>query len=234
MQHEAVRRNMLGLVEKRAESLARKAREELAALRGEGINEEVGLDRAQDEEVKKSIEEMIQRLRVPVRKDAEAGEYEVQAGNMELRNAPSTRGGDDMHKSGTDSPVVPEPKARTATAIRAELSWELRNLVDRAVSEMEAYEAHATSVSSHYKQAMERRTTRFGGTMGSGLGSGNGSVGNGGGILKNRNEESPVDREAIRRMSTGMPFTGPAVMGSVPRTFENIEGVARRGNKRGE
>ena len=58
----------------------------------------------------------------------------------------------------------------------------------------------------------------------------------GGGILKNRNEQSPINHNEIRRMSTGMPVVGfsPTVTkaeGQPARQYENIEMLARRGSK---
>ena len=229
MQHEAVRRNMLGLVEKRAETLAKKAREEIAALNA-GPAEEDFVGESRDAETKKEIEAMLKRIRVPAKKDAQVREYEVKPGNFEFKAISAGDGDEDgVQMSGMEESLfVPERNVRTAAMITKELSWELRNLVDRAVAEMEAYDRHAEGVSLHYKQALERRTVRTGAPWNVVPGVGNG----GGGILKNRNEESPVDREAIRRMSTGMPFTGLGVQGAqAVRTFENIEGVARRGSK---
>jgi hypothetical protein len=60
--------------------------------------------------------------------------------------------------------------------------------------------------------------------------------GRGGGILKNRSEQSPVNHNEIRRMSTGMPVVGfsPTVTkaeGQPARQYENIEMLARRGSK---
>lgn len=112
-------------------------------------------------------------------------------------------------------------KPRTARNLWEDLSKDLQHVVNQAVSEMEAHDKHAEKVLRGYKQALDKRTGRtFNPAAASGVS---------GGILRNRNVQSPIDRNEVRRMSTGMPISGlPATPAA--RTYENMDEIARRGS----
>jgi hypothetical protein len=173
-------------------------------------------------------------------------------GNPASASAPSADV--DIEMGGTET----NARVRTSRAIRKELSRSLKEIVDRAVGEMEAYDRHCEETTNVYRQALNRRMSRDGGqplftgsmSMGGsgapGLGGVPGGIlrngssintgGVGGGILKNRNEQSPINHHEIRRMSTGMPVVGfiptpTKAEGQPARQYENIEMLARRGSK---
>jgi hypothetical protein len=221
-QHQAVRRNMIYLLERRGEALVKKAKEELAELekRERGQHER---DPERDKEMQKELRSMIERLKVPASKDAKEGEYEVKVGDdtfQYMDSRPVIREDQDVEMDGTGITVL---KPRTSRTIREDLAHELRDLVMRGVSEMEAYDAHAEETTRKYKQALERRKERNRSTAAP-----SGILKNG--ILKNKYTEITADTEGIRRTATGMPLSG-STPGQVVRTFENIGAVARRGSK---
>ena len=181
---------MLGLVERRGEALVAKAREELAILEESGSGE---VDGVATQVNKDEMEEMLRKIKAPAKKDAVPGEYELKEG--ELRGAYSSSA-----TSNTDRDVEMEsPSNRTARTVREELSGMLKELVNRGVSEIEAYDGHAELVSNYYRQALERSNSRSGSISSA---SGTAAVAGGGGILKNKDEDIRVDRAAIGRMGT--------------------------------
>jgi hypothetical protein len=245
---------MMFLVQQRAETLVAAAKTELAQLEEESDQTEE--ERAEKEQERKSVAEMLDRIRKPARKDANPDDYMSKIGTTTYTSnpapAPALGTDGDVKMGGTETNARP----RTSRAIRKELSRALKEVVDRAVGEMEAYDRHCEETTNVYRQALNRRMSRDGGlplsTAGTstrvsgtpglgGLPGGilrNGPSANtgGGGILKNRNEQSPINHNEIRRMSTGMPVVGfsPTVTkaeGQPARQYENIEMLARRGSK---
>jgi hypothetical protein len=243
---------MMFLVQQRVETLVATAKKELADLGEE--SEETEEEKVEREQERKSVSEVLELMRKPARKDANPNDYMVKittTGNPAPAPAPSADG--DVEMGGTEINARP----RTSRAIRKELSRALKEVVDRAVGEMEAYDRHCEETTNVYRQALNRRMSRDGGqplltagmSMGGsgtpGLGGLPGGIlrngppvntGGGGGILKNRNEQSPINHNEIRRMSTGMPVVGfsPTVTkaeGQPARQYENIEMLARRGSK---
>lgn len=210
----------------------RRAEEELADLEGDSDDYDEKIEREEArkrrEESRQSREEMLKRVRVKAREGAKAEDYEVNPGSLEFRGAPlDVTGHGDVEMSGMGS-------SRSAATIRQELSLQLRDLVDRGVAELEAYDNHAAESTNMYKQALKRREERRGSTSTSAVQSpiatsagGLGGGGFGGGILRNGHEQSLVDATAIRRMSTGVPTVGAAPVQPV-RAFESVEEVARR------
>jgi hypothetical protein len=244
---------MMFLVQQRVETLVATAKKELADLGEE--SEETEEEKVEREQERKSVSEVLELMRKPARKDANPNDYMVKittTGNPAPAPAPSADG--DVEMGGTEINARP----RTSRAIRKELSRALKEVVDRAVGEMEAYDRHCEETTNVYRQALNRRMSRDGvlplftagtsmGVSGTpGLGSLPGGIlrngpsantgGGGGGILKNRNEQSPINHNEIRRMSTGMPVVGFSSIatkaeGQPARQYENIEMLARRGSK---
>jgi hypothetical protein len=244
---------MMLLVQQRAETLVATAKKELVELGEE--SEETEEERAEREQERRSVAEVLELMRKPARKDANPNDYIAKittTGNPTPAPVPGADGNVEM--GGAETKARP----RTSRAIRKELSRALKEVVDRAVGEMEAYDRHCEETTNVYRQALNRRMPRDGGlplfTAGTSMGvSGTPGLrglpggilkngpsvnmgGVGGGILKNRNEQSPINHNEIRRMSTGMPVVGFSPIatkaeGQPTRQYENIEMLARRGSK---
>jgi hypothetical protein len=180
---------MMFLLERRGVDLVKKAKKELAVL-GDG---EPG--HQENAQLKRDVQNMIRRTRVPMKVDAKPGAYEI-TGNTFKDAEPDlfVSEDQDVEMGNTDTAEL-----RTQTTIRAELTHELRDLVMRGASEMEAYDAHAEETMKKYKQALERRRGK---TVPSISTSGPPSAPPPKSILTNRHVESLVDKEAIRRMPT--------------------------------
>jgi hypothetical protein len=249
---------MMFLVQQRAETLVANANKELAGLGEE--SEETEEEREERQREKRSVAEMIERIRKPARKDSRLEDYESKPNTTSYTSnptpAPAPSAGGDIQMGGTETSAPRRP--RTSRAIRKGLSRALKEVVDNSVNELEAYDRHCEVTTNVYRQALNRRMSRDGGlplftgetrTGGNGvpgLGGLPGGIlrngpsavagGVGGGILKNRNEQSPIDHNEIRRMSTGMPIVGASptatkAQGQPARQYENIELLARRGSK---
>jgi hypothetical protein len=224
-QQDAVKRNMLALVQQHADNLVARAREELDALEGasDGAMEfEDGEDQAKKESMKNEISSMMARLKAPMKGDAKSKDYELKPGAPELQT-PTTRknSGGDTEMGGTSA----APR-RTATVIRAELAKNLRELVDSSVKDLEANDVHAKGVLAHYKQNYERKTGKPAPTPAPAAPKG---------ILKNSgagsSEHSPISPNDPRRMSAGHFFANAGVGQPVARNLESIGDIARRGSK---
>ncbi len=208
------------MVQQRIETLRANARAELAAL--EDDYEDDSGDPEERQRVRLEVDAMFARAKIPAKENAKNEDFEVKPGFFKPSNgngtaslAPTDR---DVMMGGLDS----NPKPRTARKVWESLSKDLQLVVDRAATEIEAYDRHAQAVINHYRQALERRTGRSV--------SATSIPGTGGGILRNRTEESPVDMNAIRRMSTGMPIVGLQTV-QTTRTYEKFDDIARRGSK---
>jgi len=167
-QHEAVRKNMVLLVEERARYLADQAREELARLRKDG-GEEVVDDVGRRKEVEKAVESIVQKVKTAAQRDARPEDYEIRSGRRESNTGIVVPvvggGGGDVEMGGVDT--TDYSSSRRSIAIREQLSRDLKGMVDRGVAEMEAYDVHAESVNKYYRQALERGRVRYGQTAGS-------------------------------------------------------------------
>jgi hypothetical protein len=214
-----VRGNMMYMVKQRVEASKANARKELDEL--EGDYEDDSGDPKERQRVRSEIDAMFQRTKIPAKKDAKSEDFEVKPGDFKPHHSngiatPAPADGD-VVMGGTEA----DPKPRTARMVWEGLSRDLQEVVDRAASEMEAYDRHAQETINPYRQALERRTGRHIPTPV--------ATGVGGGILRNRNEGSPIDMNAIRRMSTGMPIVGlPAA--APDRSHEKMDEITRKGN----
>lgn len=193
---------MIFLIEQHAANLVSKAQAEL---------EKEGLEEGESEVLgKREYEEMMRKVRAGRREGAKGEEYEVRKENfavMPVVQEQIVDGGGDTEMGGMLNPF---PKPRTATQIRADLSRELRAVVEKGIYEIEMYDRHARETTRGPREALRRGT--------------------GPGILKNRHVESPIDGDQIRGMSNGMPVAGfsPA---HHDRRFESIGELSRRGSK---
>ena len=217
-QQALVRGNMMAMVEQRVESLRARAREELAAM--EDDYEDDPGDPEERKRVRSELDAMFQRTKMPLTKDAKSEDFEVKPGEFMSYNGNgvvhSVPANGDVAMGGTET----DPKPRTARMVWEGLSRELQEVVDRAASEMEAYDKHAHDTTEWYRQALERRTGRH---VPAPV-----ATGVTGGILRNRNEESPIDRDAFRRMSATAVSGAPAVQPT--RAYEKMDEIARRGS----
>jgi hypothetical protein len=195
-----VKKNMMFLIERRGDDLVKKAKGELAVL---GDGESAHQENAQ---LKKDLESMIRRTRVPMKGDAKPGAYEI-TGETFKDAEPNLFVSEDQDVEMGNTYTA---QLRTQTTIRADLTHELRDLVTRGASEMEAYDAHAEETMKKYKQALERRKGKNVPSIST---SGPPSAPPPKSILTNRHVESPIDKEAIRRM--------PA--------FKDLDDMPRRG-----
>lgn len=219
-QQAVVRGNMMFMVEQRVENLRARAREELAEIEGD-YEDDLG-DPEERKRVRSEIDAMFQRTRMPAKEGAKSEDFEVKprdfkpySGNGIANPMPADSG--DVAMSGTGA----DAKPRTARMVWEGLSRDLLEVVDRAASEMVAYDRHAYQTNDVYRQSLERRTGRQVPTPV--------AAGVSGGILRNRNEPSPINVNAIRRMSTGMPIVGvpPA---QPTRSYEKMDEIVKRGS----
>jgi hypothetical protein len=197
-QQAMVRGNMICMVEQRGRALKANAKKELDEMEGD-----YGDDSGDPEErrrLRSEIDAMFQRIKIPSRKDAKSEDFEVKPGHFkpfhgnEIANPAQANG--DVAMGGTEV----NPKPRTARMVLESLSRDLLEIVDRAAAEMEGYDKHAEETINPYRQALDRRIGKHVPTTVAASISG--------GILKNRNEQSPIDMSAVRRVSTGMPIVG--------------------------
>jgi hypothetical protein len=209
---------MMSMVEQRVENLRTRAREELAGM--EGDYEDDSGDPEERKRVRMELDAMFQRTKMPPKKDAKSEDFEVKPGESPYRGIgavyPAPADGD-VAMGGTGI----YQKEGTARMVWEGLSRDLQDVVDRAASEMEAYDRHAQDTMVPYRQAFERRTGR---QVPAPV-----AIGISGGILRNRNEESPIDRDAFRRMSTSMPVVGLPAAPST-RSYEKMDDISRRGS----
>ena len=197
---------MLFLVERRSKELVEKAKKELETAEESDDDDGYGSDEGREEEMR----EMIRRVGVPKREasGSREGNFEVKEGDF----AEKWKGREgDVGMGGME-----KPKKRTATVIRAELSKELRDLIDVGATEIERYDGHARRRLRQYKEYLEKVKMK-GGSMSVSAPVSAGGMGRG---------------TDVRRISNGMPFVGAATTPVSPlREFENIEALARRGSK---
>lgn len=158
---------MVALIESRARELVRQMEGQLARLDGEEADDAAGArGRVRHGDggghLKKSLEEMMKSVRAKARAGAQAGEYEVKAGNPLSEDAVEKPAGDgDVEMSGTE----PNPNSSLSRAqIHANLCRDLRELVELGVSEMEGYDTHAADTTDMYKRALEKRQKSAGST----------------------------------------------------------------------
>ncbi|KAH6669985.1 hypothetical protein B0J14DRAFT_565753 [Halenospora varia] len=159
-QQEQVRHNMFALVQRRADDAIAKAKEELDALERDEDGESLDLDLLEEEKDENEVREremrqrgvdvMFERLKAPMSKDSKEGDYELRIEDL-IASANA-----DVQMGNTSTTTV--PKRRTPKLIREELSQYLKDIVDNAVVEMEAYDDHGEKFASGYKAALEWRT----------------------------------------------------------------------------
>jgi hypothetical protein len=210
---------MMFMVEQRVENLRARAREELAEIEGD-YEDDLG-DPEERKRVRVEVDAMFQRTRMPANGarsedfEVKGGDFKPYSGNRIANPIPANSGDVTMSETGADA------KPRTARIVWEGLSRDLLEVVDRAASEIVAYDRHAHQTNDVYRQSLERRTGRQVPTPV--------AIGVSGGILRNRNESSPIDVNAIRRMSTGMPIVGipPA---QPTRSYEKMDEIVRRGS----
>ena len=219
-QQATVRGNMMSMVEQRVESLRANARRELDEL--ESDYEDDSGDPEERRQLRAEIKVTFQKAKIPASKDAKSEDFEANPGELKpyngngIANRVATDGDVDM--AGTE-----DAKPRTAKVVWEGLSKDILDLVDKASEEIVLYDRHAQTAINVYKQALERRNG--GRQVPAPI-----ATGNGGGILRNRNEESPIDLNAIRRMSTGMPVVGVVPPSQPSRAYEKMDEIARRGS----
>ena len=145
---------MIGSLQAKGKDLVRQAEEDLARL-DDDAQEDSMEEEFRGIEARKSREEMMNRVRFKMRQGTKPGDYEIKPGRLEFRDAIAApgAGNGDLEISGMDHP-------RSATTIRQGLSIKLRDLVDRGIVELEAYDAHAAEPTSMYKQSLKRREER--------------------------------------------------------------------------
>lgn len=212
-----MRGNMMSMVEQQVTALKANARKELDEL--DGDYEDDSGDPEERRRVRSEIDAIFRGATAPAKTDVRAEDLEIYPGDFKVfdRNGNATRAAadGDVDMTGTDS------KPRTARMVWEALGKDILDLVDKASSEIVAYDRHAQNTINLYKQALERRTGKqIPPPIATGIN---------GGILRNRTEESPIDMNAFRRMSTGMPIVGlPSAQPG--RAYEKMDEIARRGS----
>jgi hypothetical protein len=131
--------------------------------------------------------------------------------------------------------------------IMDQLTGDIRYLIERGVQEMKAYDVHAKASRRSYEETLEGlKGTSVAATKATkgfnhfdvasptyvasplstiSPGSAQGGIGK-----ANSHEQSPIDPEAVRRLSTGMPVVGGVPPSSTTRTYEKLEDLLRRGS----
>ncbi|RDL38212.1 uncharacterized protein BP5553_02552 [Venustampulla echinocandica] len=205
-QQDVVRKNMLFLIQQRADNLASKAREELEVLercKGDEISPLHGEDKEVNERQNKEIDNMFRRLKVLAKRDAKSEDYEAKPDtfnpNKQHPAIHPPAGDGNVEMGGMDN----APKPRTAKAVRDELSRNMRELVDRGTQELEGYDRHAQGILNHYRQSLERRTGR----PAPPLTGPTGATVPPRGILKNAGDGGSVSRN--ERKASGIKFALP-------------------------
>ena len=157
---------------------------------------------------------------MPPKKEAKSEDFEVKPGELLSYNGNGVVSSEPANGDVAMGGTGPEPRPRTARVVWEGLSRELQEVVDRAASEMEGYDKHAQQTKDFYRQALERR-------IGRPVPAPVATTSNGG-ILRNRNEESPIDRDAFRKMSATSVAGAPTAQPT--RAYEKMDEIARRGS----
>jgi hypothetical protein len=186
MQHDAVKKNMVSLIKKRAEYLTERAERELPILEEAAPSVEKDTKRQQD------IRNMIRRVKAVPKPDPAPGIYEVKEGTFA---DPET----DLFVSDDQDVEMSNGEPRTQASVRAELTHELRDLVMRGATELENYEAHAEKAAKEYKDALDRRQARPGSSSGPTRVL---AAPPPRGILANKNGEKLADKEPKKKRAT--------------------------------
>ena len=181
-QHDAVRRKIAAMLQARGKELLQKAEEELAGLGENGeVGGENGEARRKRDDIRRAKEQMLKKVRVKAREGSTSEDYEIKPSEPDLKASNPALGA-----SCGDVAISGVGYFRSAATIRQELSHALRDLVDRGVAELEAYDSHAAQSTSIYEQALKRREERRGSTSTTSIPSHVGGRGGGfgGGILR--------------------------------------------------
>jgi len=211
-QQDIVRANIATLYKQRADDLRSKAKEALESM---PPYEEDPVQLAKREA---DLEAIIQGMKLRAVK-GENYEFRISDKRSDNTNKPDG----DVEMGGMDTNNRPT----TAKQIRQALARELRDIVDESVKQLKLYDTHCAQTLRPYQDALDRRIAR-GEARPTPIrtASGPGPVR---GILNNRNESSPIDQNAIRRMSKDMPIAGISPQKPV-RNYGDMESMTRRGS----
>lgn len=214
-QHQdEVRRSMMFLVAQHKARLVEEAKEALGRERLASGRRRRSYDKDASAPDEQEIQDLLRRLRAPVRPGASPRDYEYKPGDLDA--AARIVGMGDAANDNNGTGPHPEMPSREAM-IRATLDEELRNLVRRATAEMKNYDVHAQRTKNHYRQALLRSATSDwshalsadaalpaagGGPVAGGGGPDAAAAARKGGILVNRNAEIFVNTQALARMAT--------------------------------
>lgn len=201
--HDAVRRNMIYLVGVQKEKLLSDARE--AMRNEEQLEQTQSLDEGEDQGLlddPQDVEDLLESLRVPARKDTDGKEYEYEDGDF---NSPSGRASGKGVDAEGDAAMGGMSNSKPAPAtIRGELTRALQELVTRTAADMEDYDRHAENTKNYYQAALQRSAARKASELdpepSSRMNATDTTGRQTGGILKNRNEAIMVDKEALGRI----------------------------------
>ncbi|RDW95318.1 hypothetical protein BP5796_01081 [Coleophoma crateriformis] len=160
-QHEAVRKNMLVLIENQGAELIKTYEAEIEKLKASGFEDE-------DEETArenwharwKETQELIDRLETPMKEGTKAGDYEEKIGHWSWAKKP-----DPEERCGKDREWdvnVDRRNRRTAKVVKAELSAALKELIEEGLKEMAKYDRHAAETLEYYDNALKKERARFG------------------------------------------------------------------------
>lgn len=185
-QHDAVKKNMLTLIRKRADYLIERAETELPIL------EEATPSLEKNAQTQQDIRSMIRRAKAAPKIDATPSIYEVKESTF-ADSEP------DLSVFDNQDAEMSSVEPRTQASVRAELIHALRDLVMRGATELEDYETHAEKAAKEYKDALDRRQARSGSTSSLTRVP---AVPPPRGILANKNGEKLVDKEPKKMRAT--------------------------------
>ncbi len=208
-QQDIVRANIASFYEQRADYLRAKAKETLESM---PPYEEDPVQLAKREV---DLEAIIEGMKLRAVK-SENYEFRIPDKKGDITSKPD----EDIEMGGMDTNSRPT----TARQVCQALARELRSLVDDSVKQLKLYDTYCAQTLGTYQEALDRRIAREARPTPIRATSG---LGPAKGILHNKNESSPIDQNAIRRMSTGMPVAGMSPQKSI-RNYEDMESMARR------
>jgi hypothetical protein len=192
-----VRKNMMFLIERRADELVNKAKKELSTL------EDVEFQYQRNTHREEDIRDMIQRLKIPMKADAKPGAYEITEETFKS-TGPILPESDLIVHEDTDIEMG-NTHIATQTSIRADLAHDLRDLVMRGASEMESYDSHAENTTRKYRDFLERNKPQIMSSVSTTSSTPPAPAppqlpqSQARGFSSNRHLESQMDRESIKR-----------------------------------
>lgn len=161
-QHEAVRKNMLAKIQTRGDEMIKNAEAEIESLGMNGVEDEnEGEEGTENRHAGwKETQELIERLKSPMKEGAKASDYEEKIGRWSWTGKPEPKNLSGRDRRGDMN--MDRRNRRTVKVIRRELSSALKDIIEEGLKEMAKYDKHAADTLAYYDNALKKERARFG------------------------------------------------------------------------